>query len=55
MAKKQTFDGKQKGSEFTSVKVLKWYQDENRGTLRLLTKFVKVKDLNEVQNIEINK
>lgn len=55
MAKKQTFDNKQKGADLTSVKVLKWYQDETRGTLRLLTKFVKVKDLNELQNIEINK
>ncbi|MFN3195349.1 MAG: hypothetical protein ACE364_05300 [Chlorobiota bacterium] len=55
MAKKQTFDSKGKGSDLTSVKVLKWYQDENRGTLRLLTKLIKVKDLNELQKIEINK
>jgi hypothetical protein len=55
MAKKQTFDAKGKGSDLISVKVLKWYQDENRDTLRLLTKLIKVKDLNELQKIEINK
>jgi len=55
MAKKQSFDSKNKKDDRTSVKVLKWYQDETRGTLRLLTRFVKVNDLNELQNIEINK
>lgn len=55
MAKKQTFDSKGKQDNRISVKVLKWYQDETRGTLRLMTKFVKVDDLGELQNIEINK
>lgn len=55
MAKKQTFDSKGKKDNRIPVKVLKWYQDETRGSLRLLTRFVKVTDLNELQNIEINK
>ncbi len=55
MAKKQTFDSKGKEADQISVKVLKWYQDEQRDTLRLLTKMIKVKDLNELQKIEINK
>ena len=55
MAKKKTFDSKNKKDDRTSVKVLKWYQDETRGTLRLMTRFIKVNDLNELQNIEINK
>jgi hypothetical protein len=55
MAKKQTFDSKVKQDNRISVKVMKWYQDDTRGTLRLMTRFIKVTDLSELQNIEINK
>jgi len=58
MAKQQTFGDKlKKGKDLDtiSVKVLKWYDDENRGSLRLLRKQIKVKDLNELTNIDINK
>lgn len=59
MAKAQTFGDKSKkgkGSDLTSVKVIKWYQDDNRnGALRILEKFVKVKDLAELNTIDINR
>lgn len=56
MAKQQTFGDKSKkksGSDLIPVKVIKWYHDENRGTLRASEKFVKVKDVNELANIEL--
>lgn len=58
MAKQQTFGDKmkKKGADTRiPVKVLKWYHDEDRNSLRLLTKLVKVNDLNELQNIDVNK
>lgn len=58
MAKQQTFGDKlKKGKELDtiSVKVLKWYHDDSRDSLRLLRKQIKVKDLNELTNIDINK
>ncbi|GAB5466035.1 MAG: hypothetical protein Kapaf2KO_14710 [Candidatus Kapaibacteriales bacterium] len=55
MAKKQTFGDKTKrkaGEDKLTVKVLKWYKDENRGTLRFSEKFVKVDNENAIQNID---
>lgn len=56
MAKQQTFGDKSKkksADDLIPVKVIKWYNDENRGTLRASEKFVKVKDVNELANIEL--
>jgi len=56
MAKQQTFGDKSKkklGSDLIPVKVIKWYHDENRGNLRASEKFVQVKDVNELANIEL--
>lgn len=54
MAKKQTFGDKTKGKaqdDRITVKVLKWYKDENRGSLRFSEKFVKVENENAIPNI----
>jgi predicted nucleotide-binding protein (sugar kinase/HSP70/actin superfamily) len=56
MAKTQTFGDKSKkkaADDYVSVKVIKWYNDENRGTLRASEKLVKVKDVNELATIEL--
>lgn len=56
MAKQQTFGDKTKkkaGDDLISVKVIKWFHDENRGTLRAAEKFVKVQDVNELANMEL--
>ena len=58
MAKVQTFGDKLKKSkaiDFTAVKVIKWYKDENRDSLRILQRFVRVKDLSELDNIDISR
>lgn len=59
MAKTQTFGDKQKkgkAAEFTTVKVIKWYKDENRNNnLRILEKLVKVKELGELDKIDVQK
>lgn len=58
MAKTQTFGDKlkkKKQDEKTTVKIMKWYKDPERGTLRTLTRFVGVNDLNELDNIDIIK
>ncbi len=57
MAKQQTFGDKlkKKKEEQPVVRVIKWYRDEDRGSLRKMSKFVKVKDLNEVTNLDVTK
>lgn len=58
MAKAQAFGDKlKKKKEDTkiSVKVIKWYKDEQRGTLRTLERFVTVDDMSEVDKIDVNK
>ncbi len=58
MAKTQTFGDKLKKKRDDgrlNVKVIKWYNDETRGTLRTLERFVKVTDINEVDKIDISK
>ncbi len=44
---------KKVADDFVTVKVIKWFQDENRGTLRAAEKLVKVKDVNELANMEL--
>jgi hypothetical protein len=56
MAKKQTFGDKLKKGEAAEkfpVKVLKWFQDENRGTLRLKEKLVMMDSPNDVTKVDI--
>lgn len=56
MAKKQTFGDKlKKGEEADKhpVKVLKWYQDENRGSLRLKEKLVLMDSPNDITKVDI--
>jgi hypothetical protein len=58
MAKQQTFGDKSKkgkGSDLIPVKVIKWFHDDSRGSLRVMEKFVNVKDLNELNKIEVNR
>lgn len=58
MAKQQTFGDKLKKKKYDgklNVKVIKWYHDETRGTLRTLERFIKVSDINEVDKIDISK
>lgn len=58
MAKTQTFGDKQKKGkviDFIPVKVIKWYKDETRESVRSLEKFIRVKDLSELDKIDINK
>ena len=58
MAKKQTFGDKLKKKDAADtfpIQVLKWYHDDNRGTLRCLNKFVQLNDINEAATIDINK
>jgi len=58
MAKAQAFGDKlKKKKEDTkiSVKVIKWYKDDVRGSLRTLERFVTVNDMTEVDKIDINK
>ena len=58
MAKTQTFGDKQKKGkviDFIPVKVIKWYKDDVRSTVRSLERFVRVKELSELDNIDVNK
>lgn len=58
MAKTQTFGDKQKKGkviDFIPVKVIKWYKDEDRSSVRSLEKFVRIKDLSELDKIDVNK
>ncbi|MCX7879765.1 MAG: hypothetical protein N2517_03800 [Ignavibacteria bacterium] len=58
MGKQRTFADKMKKTAKVqtgyNVKVIKGYVNES-GNLRFLTRFVKVNDLNELTNIDINK
>lgn len=56
MAKKQTFGDKLKkgeGAEKHAAKVLKWYHDENRGTLRFKERIVMMDNPNDVATVDI--
>ena len=57
MAKTQSFGDKmkkkKKEEEMISVKVIRGI-DSGKGSLRFLEKFVKVKDINEVNNIDVS-
>ncbi len=58
MAKQQTFGDKLKRKQEdtrVNVKVIKWYHDETRGTLRSMVKFVHVDDLNLLDKIDISR
>ena len=58
MAKTQTFGDKlKKGKviDFIPVKVIKWYKDDNRDSVRSLERFVRIKDLSELDKIDVNK
>lgn len=58
MAKTQTFGDKLKKSkviDFIPVKVIKWYKDDNRETVRSLERFVRIKDLSELDKIDVTK
>ena len=58
MAKTQTFGDKlkkKKTDNKISVKVIKWFHDENRNTLRVLERMIKVDDLNDVEKVDITK
>ncbi len=58
MAKTQTFGDKSKKgkvAEFTTVKVIKWFKDDTRNSLRIMERLVNVKDLNELNTIEVNR
>ncbi|MCX6147737.1 MAG: hypothetical protein NTW25_10905 [Candidatus Kapabacteria bacterium] len=58
MAKVQTFGDKSKKgkvADFTTVKVIKWYKDDTRNSLRILERLVNVKDLNELNSIDVNR
>jgi hypothetical protein len=57
MAKQQTFGDKSKGKvkdTSLNVKVIKGYRSE-KGTVKYVTRFVKVKDVAEVDKIDISK
>ncbi len=55
MAKTQSFGDKAKRKKVQQdkilVKVIQWYKDDNRGSLRAMEKLVGVKDINEVDKI----
>lgn len=59
MAKQQTFGDKLKKKkqveDFISVRVVQGLQSELRGTVRFVDLMVKVKDLNELEKIDITK
>ncbi|ROL60661.1 hypothetical protein D9V86_09150 [Bacteroidetes/Chlorobi group bacterium ChocPot_Mid] len=59
MAKQQTFGDKLKKKkqtdELISVRVVQGLQSELRGTVRFVDLMVKVKDLNELEKIDITK
>jgi len=58
MAKQQSFGDKlkkKKQEDFTNVKVVQGLQSELRGTVRFVELMVKVKDLNELEKIDITK
>ena len=58
MAKTQTFGDKQKKGkviDFIPVKVIKWYKDEERSSVRSLERFVRVKELSELDKIDVSK
>ncbi len=58
MAKTQTFGDKlkkKKGDDKTWVKVISWYNCDKRGTLRQLDRLVGVKDIAEVDKLEVTK
>lgn len=57
MAKKQTFGDKLKKKDESKlyVKVIKWYHSEERGTLRCAERVVPVKDISEVEKVDITK
>ncbi|MFH1049638.1 MAG: hypothetical protein V1779_01765 [bacterium] len=59
MAKQQTFGDKlkkkKKVDDNISVRVVQGLQSELRGTVRFVDLMVKVKDLNELENIDITK
>jgi len=58
MAKKQTFGDKLKKKDVADtfpIQVIKWYHDENRGTLRCLDKFVQLDNLNDAATIDVSK
>jgi hypothetical protein len=57
MAKQQTFGDKSKSKvkdTSLNVKVIKGYRSE-KGTVKYVTRFVKVKDIAEVDKIDISK
>ena len=58
MAKQQTFGDKlkkqKKDSELLSVKVIRTFKSDT-GSLRFSEKFVKVKDLSELDKMDFNK
>ncbi len=59
MAKTQTFGDKLKkkkqGDDSINVRVVQGLQSELRGTVRFVDLMVKVKDLNELETIDITK
>jgi len=59
MAKQQTFGDKLKKKkqvdDSINVKVIQGVQSELRGTVRFIDLMVKVKDLNELENIDVTK
>ncbi|MFY8160379.1 MAG: hypothetical protein ACOVNU_03545 [Candidatus Kapaibacteriota bacterium] len=58
MAKTQTFGDKQKKGkvvDFIPVKVIKWYKDEDRSSVRSLERFVRIKELSELDKIDVTK
>ena len=57
MAKTQTFGDKlkkKKQDQRIYVKVIKWFKDDARGTLRSMEKIVPVNDIAEVDKIDIS-
>ncbi|MFC2130217.1 hypothetical protein ACFLSQ_02160 [Bacteroidota bacterium] len=58
MAKTQTFGDKlkkKKVDDFINVRVIQGLQSELRGTVRFIERMIKVKDLNELDKVDINK
>ncbi len=59
MAKTQTFADKLKkkkqADDFINVRVIQGLQSELRGTVRFIERMIKVKDLNELDKVDINK
>lgn len=57
MAKQQTFGDKLKKREKddkVSVLVIKWRFDENRGSLRKMKKIIKIDNMNDIANADID-